>query len=209
MADLKKAYLQGQQELEEARRRAAEEARLKREDEERTKEAQRKLHRENIEAATQLIKVFNQNAEIFSQHEIVYCLEEGQPGECPSVILFKRSSGPREMVLIRVDRYKTVGAYSFGSPVKSENWTETATTRTHHMSYQTVLYRDLPNDAAGAAAEIVRLLGKQEMTFGRLWEYDDSFKCVADYFYRRRVIQGTIMAAVAAAIIVFFIYGRG
>ena len=189
MADLKKAYLQGQQELADQKRRAEEEAQRK-------KELERLAHVRDIEAGYRLIFHFNENADVFEQNGIGYCLDEKRPGIVPTLYLFRKDGDSKSPKITRVmiDCGSSFKTYSLSPIVKKS--TDTAYT-----------YDDarvmLSDDAEEAAAEILRLLGRRELMFDTLWHYDKGFgDCTKMYFEKRttRAVLVTCGLLIAAGV---------
>ena len=182
------------------------------EETERRKQQEREAHKRNVEAAYQIIEIFNRNTSVFKKNGIVYCLDKERPPFAPTICLFRRyESRKPAMIFVPVIVGGPHGTFSLRSLIKRKK-RETFSWTTDHIQYYEERHTRLSDDPQEAASEIITKLIKQNVEFNSLWQFDRTMgMCARRYFARRRAALGLGCAAVIAiaAMLLFSIAQRG
>lgn len=163
MVDPKKAYEQGRKEIEEQRQQQEKAARRTQEDWEAHLRAR---WSRDMEAAKELISVFDQCADVFARNNLGYFLQDYGYKTGISVFLYQKSGHEPGALQIPIGYRKTT--YAFEPIIRKRTETEDEIT----LEYEDA-WTALPSDATSAASEIMRLLGRGELRFGSPWPEDD------------------------------------
>ncbi len=200
MADPRQSYFEG-------RNRLAEETRLRQEKERREREEAVERHAHRMVRAGEVMNVFQNYRDIFSQHSISYGVDDMGVGY--NVLLILSRNRKTEHLRITVPAVK-------GAPFKLQKTTKIVEERVDETYYTYDIEDiDLPSDTVEMTGDILKRLGKGELAFTSPWKgRDDGIVRNTHYYFSpggatRNIIIVIIFSLVVVAILFLVIKNTG